>query len=1018
MPMQEVLRRFSALLQDGIDAVAVVVAIGDEANSEPIEPDGEIAHVLRSGKPIVYAPNQKRAPAIYLPIAFGGKTVGALGVTGTAPRHFDDDQISMLESCVVYLGARIHDERSRADRERLERIAFTDQLTGLANRRAFDEALEREWHRCARSRSPLSVLMLDVDFFKIFNDTYGHVAGDGCLKQIAQAVGACIGRPGDVCARYGGEEFAVVLPETSEADAARIGESIAAAVRATSLPHLGSSLGIATVSIGCASVVPDPGSPASSITELADAQLYRAKENGRNRVASASHISEAPSAERVVEFAHNLPSVRAAFLGREAELAAIAEHVRAARHATLVGPGGVGKTRLAIEFGNRSLADYSDGVWFVDLAPVTDPDFVANATLAALKRREAPGQDAADTLSSFLREKAALLIFDNCEQVVVAASNLAAQLLQTCPEIGIVATSREALGLPDERVCRLPVFEEAEAVALFASRARVASPSFSLTERSSEAIKRICKRLDRIPLAIEIAAARVRIMPLEDLANRLDERFDVLSLGARNQLARHQTVRELVEWSYLLLEEQERTLLRRLSVFAGNFAVAAASEVCAFQPLQEWEMLDLLEQLIDKSLLLYEPLEGRYWLLESTKEFGREQLRSAGEDADLERRRIAYLRTAARNAFERFVKGAADDVRSEITRDYAEYRAALQWALGESRDVVAGAELAGLLGWYWQAGLWSEGRHWHEAALARAPEEIGMLPYAIALQGLANLSHAQGDYATMESAAARALEAYRELDLPRSAALARNALAIVAKYRGDADRAQALYLKNVEAFRAAGDRRLEALTLQNLGELLTDWKLDYAEAERLLEQAVRIHRERGDTLLIGAALGAWSANAGYSGAFERAAVLADEALEIFRRHGEDNYGLEITIVIAQNRLAAGDADAATVSLCDALSRLREKMHEPHLVRFAEALAELALVRDDARRAATLLAFSDDWRAGKHLARPKPLQPGYERSAAAARTALGDAAFATACEHGRLLYPEAVLASASEFFAPP
>jgi predicted ATPase len=378
--------------------------------------------------------------------------------------------------------------------------------------------------------------------------------------------------------------------------------------------------------------------------------------------------------------ANNLPLPLTSFVGREPELAEVARLLGAARLLTLTGAGGVGKTRLAVQVAANVLDNYPAGAWFVDLAPLADPALVTPTAAGVLNIRETPGQPLLATLAEALRPRRLLLILDNCEHLVAAAVELAARLLQTCPELRVLATSREALGvsgattyrvpslrLPDpQHVPDLPRLPQYEAVRLFMDRALAVQPSFQVTNVNAPALVELCVRLDGIPLAIELAAARVRVLSLEQIAARLDDRFRLLTGGSRTALPRQQTLRALIDWSYDLLTSGERRLLGRLAVFAGGWTLEAAEAVCAGAGVDEPEVLDLLTRLVDKSVVLYEePSAGgasdgaRYRLLETLRQYAGEKLRAAGDPEATEpaRRRLGYFLALAERA-EPELKGA------------------------------------------------------------------------------------------------------------------------------------------------------------------------------------------------------------------------------------------------------------------------------------------------------------------------------------------------------------------------
>jgi predicted ATPase/class 3 adenylate cyclase len=361
-----------------------------------------------------------------------------------------------------------------------------------------------------------------------------------------------------------------------------------------------------------------------------------------------------PPLRSLAAFAHNLPVQLTRFIGREREMADVKRLLAASHLLTLTGSGGCGKTRLALQVAADLLEEYTDGVWLVELAALTDPALVAQTVVSALGAREEPSRTPAQTLLEYLRPKHLLLVLDNCEHLLAACAQLADTSLRSCPNLRVLASSREGLGVAGEQTYRVPSLsvpdaehlpslerlQEFEAVQLFAARAALSQPTFAVTAANARAVVQVCRRLDGIPLAIELAAARVKALPVEKVAERLDDRFRLLTGGSRTALPRQQTLRALIDWSYDLLTETERKLLRRLSVFAGGWTLEAAEAVCSGDGLDEWEVLDLVTTLVDKSLVQYEAGEGeaRYRLLETVRQYARDRLLESGE-ADVARGR-------------------------------------------------------------------------------------------------------------------------------------------------------------------------------------------------------------------------------------------------------------------------------------------------------------------------------------------------------------------------------------------
>ena len=433
----------------------------------------------------------------------------------------------------------------------------------------------------------------------------------------------------------------------------------------------------------------------------------------------------------------NLPASVSDFIGRETERATVRELLRHNRLVTLVGTGGIGKTRLALEAARDALPEFPDGVWLAELAPLTDPELVASAVNAALGLQSGTGRWTAERLNAALRGRQLLLVLDNCEHLIQAAAREAETLLHAAPRVRILATSQEPLGIEGECTLRLrplqfPAEDAAglaaaqghDAVRLFVARARAADPQFTLNERNAATVATICRRLDGIPLAIELAAARSAALGLEGLAQRLDVRFHVLTGGRRTALPRHQTLRATLDWSHRLLGEPDRIVLRRLAVFAGSFSLEAAGSVVADSGLPEWEVVGRIAELVDKSLVVADTAGGvrRYRLLETTHAYAMEKLADSGEFGPLARLHAQHfhghlceaLTLWERTPSLRWLEGQAPEIDN--------IRVALDWAFGPDGDSALGIELASVSYLLWHLmSLVQEGR----ARLERATNALG-----------------------------------------------------------------------------------------------------------------------------------------------------------------------------------------------------------------------------------------------------------------------------------------------------
>jgi predicted ATPase len=451
-------------------------------------------------------------------------------------------------------------------------------------------------------------------------------------------------------------------------------------------------------------------------------------------VRELSETDSARSAAEVPSPPTNLPAAMSDFIGREAELATVHELLQHNRLVTLVGTGGIGKTRLALEAAREALEEFPGGVWLAELAPLTDPELVASGMHAALGLQSGTGRWTGERLAAALRERKLLLVLDNCEHLISAAAREAETLLAAAPQLRILATSQEPLGIegectlrlrplefPAEHIAGLASTQRHGAVRLFVARAQAADPQFELNERNAATVAMICRRLDGIPLAIELAAARSAALGIDGLAQRLDLRFHVLTGGRRTALPRHQTLRATLDWSHRLLAEPDRTVLRRLAVFAGSFTLEAAGQVVADAALPEWEVVSRIAELVDKSLVVADTsgAQRRYRLLETTHAYAMEKLADSGEFGPLARLHARYFRDLLQNAHLVWERTPSVEWLEKVGPEIDNVRVALDWAFGADGDAQIGVELAACsyLLWY-LLSLMPEGRSRLERATA------------------------------------------------------------------------------------------------------------------------------------------------------------------------------------------------------------------------------------------------------------------------------------------------------------
>ena len=601
----------------------------------------------------------------------------------------------------------------------------------------------------------------------------------------------------------------------------------------------------------------------------------------------------------------NLPVQVSSFIGREREQAAVSQLLAQAPLVTLVGAGGCGKTRLALQAAADLVEGYQDGVWLVELAALRDPVLVTQAMATALSLREEPGRTLQETVLDALKPRRLLLVLDNCEQVVAACAELAAVLLRHCPRLQLLATSRERLAIRGETAYRVPslslpdpdqhptltALSAYEGVRLFVEHARTGRPAFALTEENAGMVVHICRRLDGIPLAIELAAARVANLPLETIAARLDQSIGMLTGGPRDVLPRHQTLHAALDWSWTLLDEQEQALLRRLSVFAGGWRLGAAVAVCAGNGIADWAVPDLLERLINKSLVSLDERDAAAYhrLLEIVRQFAIERLAEGGELSAARDRHLDWCVALAEEAAGK-LKGPEQGAWLErLQHEHDNLRAALDWSLRDQGDAALGLRLAGVLWRFWLTrGYPSEGRAWLEEALAKNEQDPNPMR-ARAVEGAGSLAYAQGDYPRAVALHEDALALNRVLEDPCGVAAALNNLGNVAFQQDEYERAKALHEESLALRRSLGDTWGIAASLGNLGHV-ADLQGDFRRAEALFGEALALQRSLGDTWGIATSLNNLGLVVKHQGEYARAAAQIEESLALFRALG-NTYGI-------------------------------------------------------------------------------------------------------------------------------
>jgi predicted ATPase/DNA-binding SARP family transcriptional activator len=772
-----------------------------------------------------------------------------------------------------------------------------------------------------------------------------------------------------------------------------------------------------------------------------------------------------------------LPQPLTDLVGRDTEVPQIAVRLRQRRLLTLTGPGGVGKTRLAIAVAHEVAAEYPDGVFFVELAGVSDTKLLIHSVVATLGVREEPGRSLQETLTGFLRPRLLLLLLDNCEHLLGACAQLAEDLLAGGTGVRIVATSRQALGitgevewqvpslpvpdlahLPSEAAGLLAEVSEYASVQLFVERAEAVQKTFALTTRNAFAVAQICHRLDGIPLALELAASNVKVLPVEQIAGRLDDVFRLLTRGSRTALPRQQTLRALMDWSYDLLNDREKALLCRLAAFAGGWTLPAAERVCSGEAIhqsdgesiEEWEVLDLLTSLVDKSLIVVEQAEEpiRYHLLETVRQYARDRLVESGEANRVCCQHQAFYLDFSVAAEPQLTGPRQAAWLHQLERDHDNLRQALHEGNQE-----AGLRIAGALWPFWFVrGYFSEGRTRLESVLAGGGTQERTPARAKALHGAGMLAWSQGDYMAARRLQEVSQALCQELGDKRGIANSLRSMGMIAYVQGDYMAARTLYTESLALFRDQEDKRGIAASLGNLGSTAYV-QGDYTAAQTLHEESLALQRELGNTRGIAASLNNLGLVTYEQGHYAATRALYAESLPLYQELGDKvgiAYSLENlgTVLFEQGdytsarelveesltlRRELGDKRGIAASLnvlglvayeigSYALARtlfqeslrLYWELGNKQGIAFSlEAFAVLALVQEQTRRAARLWGAAEALREMLQVPLPASERSQYDRLVYQCCAALSRDNFAIIWSEGRVLAIEQAIEYALE-----
>lgn len=712
---------------------------------------------------------------------------------------------------------------------------------------------------------------------------------------------------------------------------------------------------------------------------------------------------------------HNLPAETTSFVGRQNEAAQILDLLTKHRLVTLTGSGGIGKSRLSLHVASKLVETFPDGIWLVELAPLSDPAMVTKEIVDVLNIREEPRRPLIDTLSEALSSKTLLLILDNCEHLMDICAQLAEKLLHAAPGLKIMDSSRESLGIAGEMTYRVPSLSlpeaqtrqpdelsHSEAARLFVERAQAILPDFEITPQNVSAIAQICRRLDGIPLALELAAARVNMLKVEQISTRLDDRFRLLTGGSRTALPRQQTLRAMIDWSWDLLSEPERCLLRYVSVFVDGWELEAAEVVCSdicadpTHPIRTEDIFDLLNQLVNKSLVLVEhdgQEEVRYRLLETIRQYAREKLMDSGDGPRVRDRHLDYFCKLAVQAEKEMYGPKQVSWHRRLEHELDNFRAALEWS--QDSNVEAGLRIGAALSRFWETYSMQDGIFWLQTLLAKPMEKIPPNARAWALVILGGLITWQEEVHTSYQYGQEALSIYRQLGDQEGEIAALQLLAFTSYFLNGEDESREYSLESLRLSRIEKNKIGEMEALGLLGYLSDNQ--EYATARAYLEDSLALCREMGHVLGMASRLDDLGRLALRHGEIALARSRFEEAIQCFSQAGmpnqmmlyrslselemyEGNYELarqyiEISIDISQQQSAVwvnhwstlslgyicmreGDTKTAREIFTKSYQNFKERSITSGMVHSLEGIAILALNEHRPEKACQLLAWAD------------------------------------------------------------
>ncbi|HEU0294900.1 MAG TPA: adenylate/guanylate cyclase domain-containing protein [Anaerolineales bacterium] len=694
------------------------------------------------------------------------------------------------------------------------------------------------------------------------------------------------------------------------------------------------------------------------------------------QVVAAGLPTNFPPLKTVDSFPNNLPVQLTSFIGRERETAEAKQLLSKTRLLTLIGPGGTGKTRLTLKTAGDLVPSFADGVWLAELAPLADPKLIFQTIAGIFGLRELPNMPLNSVVIDYLRAKELLLILDNCEHLIEACAQLSENLLRNCPRVKIITSSRESLGIAGETVYRVPSLSlpdpahvtrealvESESARLFVERATAAQSKFSLTDQNAASVAQICHRLDGIPLALELAAARVSVFSPEEIAARLGDRFKLLTGGSRTALPRQQTLRALIDWSYDLLSGEEQRLLRQLSVFAGGWTFEAAESICP-----DLDVLNLLAQLVNKSLVMVDEHENstRYRLLETIRQYARDKLLEAGESEQVRNRHLDFFLQFAEKA-ETYMNGPHEmEWRTLLEVEYDNLRTALEW--GMENDVEKVLRMGGALHLFWERhGYEVEGRRLMNDVLGRAK----MLPpvegeaartrifyQAKALNAIGFLSFGQGDNLGSVKALEESSILLRQIGEKRLLAQALSTISIARGFLGHWDKAYAAVEEAITLAREAGDKVTLGAALVYMGGVTAMTQHDLQKMYRYYEEGIELLRQAGSHWQMAMLEFAFANFTGSQGNYAEARSQFEACIPLFTEL-KDRHRLDMVhSELAHLERRQGRFEQAKTLYRETIQEWQRLGHRAAIAHQLECFAFIAKAQEEAERAARLFGAAE------------------------------------------------------------